>query len=164
LGNHGAAILIARGELALETNIQSDCQPLHDLVQTILKVCPQVHAMRDATRGGLATVLNEFALTSNVGIRLNDQSLPIREEVKGVCEILGLDPLYLANEGKLVVVVSAENANTVLSAMKSHSTGKDSCIIGEVIPSPQGIVLLKTTFGAERILDMLVGDQLPRIC
>ncbi|BAZ31090.1 hydrogenase expression/formation protein HypE [Cylindrospermum sp. NIES-4074] len=164
LGNHGAAILIARGELALETNIQSDCQPLHDLVETILKVCPQVHAMRDATRGGLATVLNEFALTSNVGIRLNDQSLPIREEVKGVCEILGLDPLYLANEGKLVVVVSAENANTVLSAMKSHPAGKDACIIGEVIPSPQGIVLLKTTFGAERILDMLVGDQLPRIC
>lgn len=164
LGNHGAAILIARGELALETNIESDCQPLHDLVETILNVCPKIHAMRDATRGGLATVLNEFALTSNVGIRLNDQSLPIREEVKGVCEILGLDPLYLANEGKLVVVVTAENANTVLSAMKSHPAGKDACIIGEVIPSPQGIVLLKTTFGAERILDMLVGDQLPRIC
>ena len=106
LGNHGTAILIARGELALETNIESDCQPLHNLVETILKVCPQIHAMRDATRGGLATVLNEFALSSNVGIRLDEQSIPVREEVKGVCEILGLDPLYLANEGKLVVVVA----------------------------------------------------------
>ena len=164
LGNHGTAILIARGELALETNIESDCQPLNGLVETILNVCPQIHAMRDATRGGLATVLNEFALSSNVGIRLDEQSLPIREEVKGVCEILGLDPLYLANEGKLVVVVGRENAETVLSAMKSHPAGKDACIIGEVIPSPPGVVLLKTAFGTERILDMLVGEQLPRIC
>jgi hydrogenase expression/formation protein HypE len=164
IGNHGAAILIARGELALDTNIESDCQPLHNLVETILHVCPQVHAMRDATRGGLATVLNEFALSSNVGIRLFEESIPVREEVNGVCEILGLDPLYLANEGKLVVVASKENAESILSAMKSHPTGKDACIIGEVITSPPGIVLLKTVFGAERIVDMLVGDQLPRIC
>ncbi|MCP6757743.1 MAG: hydrogenase expression/formation protein HypE [Fischerella sp. CENA71] len=164
IGNHGTAILIARGELALETNIESDCQPLHDLVKTILDICPEIHAMRDATRGGLATVLNEFALSSNVAIRLDEQSIPIREEVKGVCEILGLDPLYLANEGKLVVVVKNEHADTVLSAMKSHPAGKDACIIGEVIPSPAGIVLLKTLFDAERIVDMLVGDQLPRIC
>ncbi|WP_341525247.1 hydrogenase expression/formation protein HypE [Nostoc sp. UHCC 0302] len=164
LGNHGTAILIARGELALETNIESDCQPLHSLVETILQVCPKVHAMRDATRGGLATVLNEFALSSNIGIRLDEQSIPVREEVKGVCEILGLDPLYLANEGKLVVVVGRENAKNVLSAMQSHPAGKDACIVGEVIPSPPGIVLLKTAFGAERIVDMLVGEQLPRIC
>ncbi len=164
IGNHGTAILIARGELALETNIESDCQPLHDLVKTILDVCPEIHAMRDATRGGLATVLNEFSLSSNVAIRLDEKSIPIREEVKGVCEILGLDPLYLANEGKLVVVVKNEHADTVLSAMKSHPAGKDACIIGEVIPSPAGIVLLKTFFGTERIVDMLVGDQLPRIC
>ncbi|MEH2135917.1 hydrogenase expression/formation protein HypE [Nostoc sp.] len=164
IGNHGTAILIARGELALETNIESDCQPLHSLVETILHVCPQVHAMRDATRGGLATVLNEFALTSNIGIRLFEESIPVREEVNGVCEILGLDPLYLANEGKLVVVVPKENAGKVLSAMKLHPAGKDVCIIGEVISSPPGIVLLKTLFGAERIVDMLVGDQLPRIC
>ncbi|BAZ51898.1 hydrogenase expression/formation protein HypE [Nostoc sp. NIES-4103] len=164
LGNHGTAILIARGELALETDIESDCQPLHDLVETILEVCPQVHAMRDATRGGLATVLNEFALSSNVGIRLDEESIPVREEVKGVCEILGLDPLYLANEGKLVVVVARENADTVLSAMKSHPAGKEACIIGEVIASPPGVVFLKTTFGTERIVDMLVGEQLPRIC
>lgn len=164
LGNHGAAILIARGELALETDIKSDCQPLHELVASILKVCPKIHAMRDATRGGLATVLNEFALSSNVGIRLNEDSIPVREEVKGVCEILGLDPLYLANEGKLVVVVDREDADTVLSAMKSHPAGKDACIIGEVIASPPGVVLLKTAFKTERIVDMLVGEQLPRIC
>lgn len=164
LGNHGAAILIARGELSLETDIESDCQPLHSLVETILNVCPEVHAMRDATRGGLATVLNEFALNSHVGIRLDEKSIPVREEVKGICEILGLDPMYLANEGKLVVVVGSENAETVLSAMKSHPAGKDACIIGEVIASPQGIVLLKTVFGTERIIDMLVGEQLPRIC
>jgi hydrogenase expression/formation protein HypE len=164
LGNHGTAILIARGELALETNIESDCQPLHSLVETILNICPNVHAMRDATRGGLATVLNEFALSSNIGIRLDEQSIPVREEVKGVCEILGLDPLYLANEGKLVVVVGQENAKNVLSAMQSHPAGKDACLVGKVIPSPPGIVLLKTAFGAERIVDMLVGEQLPRIC
>ncbi|MBW4641720.1 MAG: hydrogenase expression/formation protein HypE [Goleter apudmare HA4340-LM2] len=164
LGNHGAAILIARGELALETDIKSDCQPLHSLVATILKVCPDVHAMRDATRGGLATVLNEFALSSQVGIRIDEQSIPVREEVQGVCEILGLDPLYLANEGKLVVVVPCEYAESVLSAMKSHPAGKDACIIGEAISSPPGVVMLKTAFNAERIVDMLVGDQLPRIC
>ncbi|MBD2201957.1 hydrogenase expression/formation protein HypE [Calothrix sp. FACHB-1219] len=164
LGNHGAAILIARGELALDTDIESDCQPLHDLVANILKVCPEVHAMRDATRGGLATVLNEFALSSNVGIRLDEKSIPVREEVKGVCEILGLDPLYLANEGKLVVVVPKKYAEAVLSAMKSHPAGKDSAIIAEVSASPPGVVLLKTVFNADRIVDMLVGDQLPRIC
>ncbi|MBD2773906.1 hydrogenase expression/formation protein HypE [Iningainema tapete] len=164
IGNHGTAILIARGELALDTNIESDCQPLNNLVQTILKACPEIHAMRDVTRGGLATVLNEFAQTSQTGIRLNEQSIPIREEVKGVCEILGLEPLYLANEGKLVVVVENKNAETVLSAMKSHPAGKNACIIGSVTSSPPGIVLLKTIFGTERILDMLVGEQLPRIC
>lgn len=164
LGDHGAAILIARGELALSTNIQSDCQPLNSLVDTILNVCPEVHAMRDATRGGLATLLNEFALSSEVGIRLHEQSLPIREEVNGVCEILGLDPLYLANEGKLVVVVPRSHSESVLSAMKSHPAGQDACIIGEAIDSPLGVVLLQTAFGTERIVDLLVGDQLPRIC
>lgn len=164
LGDHGAAILIARGELALETEIKSDCQPLHDLVDTILNICPEVHGMRDATRGGLATVLNEFALSSNVGIRLDEESIPIREEVQGVCEILGLDPLYLANEGKLVVVVPKSHSESILSAMKSHSAGEYSSIIGEVIESPSGVVLLQTAFGTERIVDMLVGDQLPRIC
>ncbi|MBD2279871.1 MAG: hydrogenase expression/formation protein HypE [Dolichospermum sp. DEX189] len=164
IGNHGAAILIARGELALETDIESDCQPLHELVAEIIKVCPQIHAMRDATRGGLATVLNEFALTANVGIRINENAIPIREEVNGICEILGLEPLYLANEGKLVIIAPPEKADLILATMKNHPTGKQASIIGEIIPTPPGIVLLKTAFGAERILDMLVGDQLPRIC
>lgn len=164
LGDHGTAILIARGELALETEIKSDCQALNGLVDTILNVCPEVHAMRDATRGGLATVLNEFAQTSQVGIYLHEKTLPVRDEVTGVCEILGLDPLYLANEGKLVVVVPRSRGEEVLSAMKSHPAGKDACIIGEVIKSPPGIVLLETGFGSQRIVDMLVGDQLPRIC
>ncbi|MBF2014895.1 MAG: hydrogenase expression/formation protein HypE [Rivularia sp. T60_A2020_040] len=164
IGNHGTAILIARGELALESDIKSDCQPLHDLVAKILDICPEIHAMRDATRGGLATVLNEFALTSNVGIRLEEESIPIREEVKGVCEILGLEPYYLANEGKLVVAVASENANKILSVMKSHPAGKNAAIIGEVTSSLPGIVSLKTSFGSERIIDMLVGEQLPRIC
>ncbi|MBE9129582.1 MULTISPECIES: hydrogenase expression/formation protein HypE [unclassified Coleofasciculus] len=164
LGDHGAAILIARGELALETEIKSDCQPLNGLVDAIINACPETHAMRDATRGGLATVLNEFALSSDVGIRLHEESIPVREEVKGICEILGLDPLYLANEGKLVVIVPRSHSESVLSAMQSHPTGQDARIIGEVIPSPPGIVLMQTGFGAERIVDMLVGDQLPRIC
>ncbi|MBE9231913.1 hydrogenase expression/formation protein HypE [Cuspidothrix issatschenkoi LEGE 03284] len=164
IGNHGTAILIARGELALETDIESDCQPLHELVAEIIKVCPEIHAMRDATRGGLATVLNEFAQTSNLGIRINENAIPIREEVNGVCEILGLEPLYLANEGKLVIVAPPEKADLILENMRNHPTGKDASIIGEIITNPPGIVLLKTAFGAERIIDMLVGDQLPRIC
>lgn len=164
IGNHGTAILIARGELELETNIESDCQPLHELVAEIINICPNIHAMRDATRGGLATVLNEFALTANLGIRINENTIPIREEVQGVCEILGLDPLYLANEGKLVIVAPKDKAEIILSTMKTHPAGKKASIIGEIIPTPPGIVFLKTAFSAERIVDMLVGEQLPRIC
>lgn len=164
LGDHGAAILIARGELALETEINSDCQPLNSLIDRMLAVCPEIRALRDATRGGLATVLNEFAMSSEVGIRLDESSLPVREEVQGVCEILGLDPLYLANEGKLVAVVPQTHAEVVLEAMKSHPAGKDASIVGEVIPSPPGLVLMQTALGSDRIVDMLVGDQLPRIC
>ncbi len=164
LGDHGAAITVAREELALESSIQSDCQSLNGLVAEILAVCPEIHAMRDATRGGLATILNEFALSSEVGIRLYEQVIPVREEVQGVCELLGLDPLYLANEGKLVTVVPDLLAEKVLAAMQSHPAGKDACIIGEVIDSPSGIVIMETIFGTDRIVDMLVGDQLPRIC
>jgi hydrogenase expression/formation protein HypE len=164
LGDHGTAILIARGELALDTTIESDCQPLNHLIDKIIETCPKVRALRDATRGGVATVLNEFAMSSEVGIRLFEPELPLREEVQGVCEILGLDPLYLANEGKLVLVVPKDDAETVLEAMKSHPAGENSRIVGEVIASPPGVVLLQTAFGTERIVDMLVGDQLPRIC
>ena len=164
LGDHGAAITIARGELALDTNITSDCQPLNSLVESILAICPEVRAMRDATRGGVATVLNEFALSSEVGIKLFESAVLVRKEVKGVCELLGLDPLYLANEGKLVVIVPQSKAEEILAAMKAHPAGENSCIIGEVIDSPSGVVLMETMFGTARIVDMLVGDQLPRIC
>ncbi len=164
LGDHGAAIFVVREGLGITSTIQSDCQPLNGLIDAILQVCPNVKAMRDATRGGLVTVLNEFAQSANVGIRLQESALPVQTEVMGLCELLGLDPLYLANEGKLVIVVPRSQAETVLSAMQNHPAGKNSQIIGEVIENPAGIVLLKTAFGTERILDMLSGDQLPRIC
>ncbi len=164
LGDHGATVMVARGELALSTPIQSDCQPLNGLIDAILAVCPQVRAMRDATRGGLATVLNEFATSSQVGIRLQETSLPIQTEVNSLCELLGLDPLYLANEGKLVVIVPPDQAEAVLAAMQAHPAGLESRIIGEVLAAPVGTVLLHTSFGTDRVIDLLVGDQLPRIC
>ena len=164
LGDHGTAILIARNQLGVECNISSDCQPLGSLVAAMLAVCPDIHCLRDATRGGVATVLNEFAESSNVAIRLNEAALPLREEVKGACEILGLDPLYLANEGKLVAIVPKESANQVLAAMRAHPAGERAAIIGEVTEEPAGVVVLHTVFGGQRIVDMLVGEQLPRIC
>ncbi|MEG3438075.1 hydrogenase expression/formation protein HypE [Pannus brasiliensis CCIBt3594] len=164
LGDHGTAILIARGELDLLCTIESDCQPLNSLINEILEVCPEVRAMRDATRGGLATVLNEFAESSGVGIRVEETAIPVREEVRGTCELLGLDPLYLANEGKLVLVVPPEAEKRVLGVMRSHPFGENSTCIGEVVGSPSGVVFLQTAFGAGRILDRLVGEQLPRIC
>jgi len=133
IGDHGCAILLARNELALETDIGTDCQPLHDLVKQMLEVCPDIHCLRDATRGGIGTVLNEFAASSNVGIRINEDALPMRENVKGACEILGLDPLYLANEGKLLAIVPPEFADIVIETMRGHSAGREAAIIGEVI-------------------------------
>jgi hydrogenase expression/formation protein HypE len=162
VGNHGATIMVAREEFALETELQSDCQPLNGLVDAIVEVCPEVRAMRDATRGGLATVLNEFADSAQVGIRLEEDQIPVDEAVKGLCELLGLDPLYLANEGKLVVVVPPDKAEVVLAAMQAHPMGTQSRIIGQVIEGRR--VSLKTGFGTDRIIDRLVGDQLPRIC
>lgn len=164
LGDHGIAILLARNELSLESSVESDTQPLHELVQEMLMACPDIHCLRDATRGGVATVLNEFARSSDVGLRLSEAALPIHEAVRGACEILGLDPLYLANEGKLVAVVPRESADAVLEAMRRHPAGRDSAIIGEVQPAPRGGVVMSTAFGGTRVVDMLVGDQLPRIC
>lgn len=164
VGDHGAAIVDARGELALENTVESDCQPLHELVHTVLTACSEIHCLRDATRGGIATVLNEFAAASNVGIRIEEALIPQRAEVRGMCEILGLDPLYLANEGKMLVVVPQQHAQTVLAAMRSHEKGSNAAIIGEVISQPEKTVILQTVFGGERIVDMLVGEQLPRIC
>lgn len=164
IGDHGAAILSARQDLALDAPIQSDCQPLHGLIAAMLAVCPDIHCLRDATRGGIATVLNEIAQASSVCMRFTESSLPVNEVVKGVCEILGLDPLYMANEGKLIAVVPKEHAAAVLAAMRAHPAGSDAAIIGEVSAAPAGVALLSTLFGGERIVDMLVGEQLPRIC
>lgn len=164
LGEHGVSILIARNQLALEADVCSDCQPLDGLVAAMLQACPAIRCLRDATRGGVATVLNEFARGSGVGIRISESSVPIREPVRGACEILGLDPLYLANEGKLVAVVPPEDADRVLACMRGHPAGTDAAIIGEVTREPARMVVMRTAFGGDRIVDMLVGEQLPRIC
>ena len=164
IGDHGAAIADARGDMGLESHIESDCQPLNDLIQTMLAACPDIHCLRDATRGGVATVLNEFAEASKVCIRLDETQLPVRPEVRGLSEILGLDPLYLANEGKLVAIVPGDHADAVLTAMRAHPAGEHSAIVGHVAESPAATVILETGFGGERIVDMLVGEQLPRIC
>ena len=164
IGDHGAAIVDARGELALESGVGSDSRPLAGLVQAMLRACPSMHCMRDATRGGVATVLNEFAQASGACMRLHEQALPIRDAVRGVCELLGLDPLYLANEGTLVALAPREDAETLLAAMRAHPAGHDAAIIGEVTQAPRASVLMHTRFGAQRAVDMLVGDQLPRIC
>ena len=164
LGEHGVAILIARNQLALDADVESDCRPLHELVAAILRACPSTRCLRDATRGGIATVLNEFASSSGVGIRIRENALPMHETVRGACEILGLDPLYLANEGKLVAVVPGQDADRALAAMRADPAGADAAIIGEVTRDPNGMVVMQTAFGGERIVDMLVGEQLPRIC
>jgi hydrogenase expression/formation protein HypE len=164
IGDHGVAILVARNELQLQSDVQSDCQPLHALVAAMLAVCPGIHCLRDATRGGIATVLNEFAAASQVCIRLEESAIPIREDVRGACEILGLDPLYLANEGKLVAVVPRDRAESVLAAMRMHPAGRAAAIVGEVSETPREAVILATRFGGDRVVDMLVGEQLPRIC
>lgn len=164
LGHHGISILIARNQLALDADVASDCQPLHGLVAAMLAACPDLHCLRDATRGGLATVLNEFAVASQVCVRLREAAIPVNEVVRGACEILGLDPLYLANEGKLAAVVPGAMADAVLAAMRAHPAGRDSAIVGEITPEPSGNAILSTAFGGDRVVDMLVGDQLPRIC
>lgn len=164
LGDHGTAILIARNQLGVECDVASDCQPLGGLVAAMIAACPDIHCLRDATRGGVATVLNEFAESSDIAIRIHESALPIREEVKGACEILGLDPLYLANEGKLVAIVPGDRADQVLSAMHAHPAGRHAAVIGEITETPAGVVVLHTLFGGQRIVNMLVGEQLPRIC
>jgi hydrogenase expression/formation protein HypE len=170
IGDHGTTIMIARGELELETDIESDSAPLNSLVEGmlaevgLLDASDAIHSLRDPTRGGVATTLNEIALSSEVCIQIYEDRIPVREEVKGACEILGLDPLYVANEGKLLAVVSAGVAESVVARMRANPYGRDACIIGEVKSEPAGIVAMVTGFGGARIVDMLVGEQLPRIC
>lgn len=164
VGDHGVAILAARDDLALESPVRSDTAPLNGLIEVLLLACPDVHCLRDATRGGIATVLNEFAQSAGVCINLEEPAIPVREPVRGVAEILGLDPLYFANEGKLVALVPADRAERALAAMREHPLGRDAALIGEVGEAPEGTVIMHTAFGGERIVDMLVGEQLPRIC
>ena len=164
LGDHGAAILAARGDLALDTPIESDCASLHRLIAALLEAAPATRCLRDATRGGVATVLNEFAQASGVAIEIEESRTPLREVVKGFCEILGLDPLYLANEGKLVAVVPAEEADRALAALRRDPLGLEAAVIGRVEHGEPGRVTMRTAFGGRRIVDMLVGEQLPRIC
>ncbi len=166
LGDHGAAILCARGDLALQTSLQSDCAPLNTLVETLLHAVPDVHCMRDATRGGVAGVLSELAEASGLLVKVHEATLPVRPEVEGVCEILGLDPLFLANEGKLVAVVPASHAQRALAAMQGHPLGRNAAVIGTLQASPggQGGVQIVNEFGGARVLTMPSGEQLPRIC
>ncbi|MEZ5829694.1 MAG: hydrogenase expression/formation protein HypE [Dongiaceae bacterium] len=164
LGDHGATILNARGDMALTTPIESDCAALHGLIDDILSAAPGTRFMRDATRGGLATVLNEVAESASVGIEIEESAVPIREEVKGFCEILGLDPLYLANEGKIVCVVPEAEAPAALTAMRSSPLGAGAATVGRVTDEKPGRVVMRSVLGGRRIVDMLVGEQLPRIC
>ncbi len=162
---HGIAIMSVREGLEFETTLASDTAPLHDLVARILEAGgDKVHVLRDPTRGGVASALNEIASKAKVGIVLDEASIPIWEEVKGACEILGLDPLYVANEGKCLAIVAREKAEEVLEAMKSHPLGKEAAIIGEVVEEHPGQVILRSRIGGRRIVEMLSGEQLPRIC
>ncbi|MBE3561904.1 MAG: hydrogenase expression/formation protein HypE [Ktedonobacteraceae bacterium] len=165
IGDHGIAVMFAREALDIETDIQSDTAPLHSLAGAVLDAAGEaVHCMKDPTRGGVATALNEMAMGSEVSIALDEQSIPVRAEVRGACEILGLDPLTIANEGKMLAVVAAEKAESALAAMRAHPLGREATIIGTIQAEPPGMVFLRTEIGGLRVLDMLVGDPLPRIC
>jgi len=164
IGDHGIAVMSQREGLSFATKLESDCAPLGGLVADMLDASQNINCLRDPTRGGLATTLNELASQSKVSIRIEEKNIPVREEVLGACEMLGFDPLYIANEGRLVAIVSAKDADKVFEAMKKNKYGKDAVIIGEVAAGPAGRVVMKTVLGAHRIVDMLVGDLLPRIC
>lgn len=164
VGDHGIAVMMAREGLEMEAEITSDSAPLHTLVADIMKAAPSARCFKDPTRGGVATSLNEIALNSNVAIALDEEKIPVLREVRGACEILGLDPLTIANEGKLIAVVPPDQAETALASMRNHPQGKAAAIIGEVLKDPEGMVFLRTEIGGTRVLDMLVGDPLPRIC
>jgi len=164
IGDHGIAIMSQREGLKFSVTLKSDCAPLNKLVSQMLDASLRIHCLRDPTRGGLATTLNELARQSNAGIAIEENKIPIKEPVKAACELLGLDPIYVANEGKLVAVVDATDADNILAAMKKNVYGRDAAIIGEVTDAHPGRVTMKTKFGPSRIVDMLSGELLPRIC
>jgi hydrogenase expression/formation protein HypE len=164
VGDHGVAIMSVREGIEFDTLLKSDTAPLIHLTRLMLKKCPGLRCMRDATRGGLATVLNELAQSSRVGVRIEEASVPVRSEVRAACELLGLDPLYVANEGKLVAVAPPQEAEALLAAMRSHPLGENAAIIGEIVADRAQTVILRSMVGGDRVVAMLSGEQLPRIC
>jgi hydrogenase expression/formation protein HypE len=164
MGDHGVAIMSKRENLTFETTIESDSQALHDLIAEMVAVVPEIHCLRDPTRGGLAATLNELAQQSGVGMALREEDIPVKPEVHAACELLGLDPLYVANEGKLIAICAPEHAEQLLAVMKNHPKGVDAAIIGEVVEDSHGFVQMETSFGGSRIVDWIAGEQLPRIC
>ncbi|MBM3163566.1 MAG: hydrogenase expression/formation protein HypE [Chlorobi bacterium] len=163
-GDHGMSIMTAREGLSFQSGISSDCAPLNHMIEAMLDAVPGIHAMRDPTRGGVAAVLNELAASSSVGIDIEERSIPVRDEVRGACELLGIDPLHAANEGKLIAVVPDEAAREVLGIMHAFEEGRDAAIIGTVSVDHPGMVVMHTVFGSRRIVDLPAGEQLPRIC
>lgn len=164
MGDHGIAIMSYRNNLQFETSIQSDTTALHNLVSCMINAVPNIHCLRDPTRGGLATTLNELARQSGVGFMIDESKIPIRIQVRSACELLGLDPLYVANEGKLIAICAPEDSQKIIDVMRAHPLGTDAAIIGEVIKDARQFVQLKTKLGGKRIVDWLTGEQLPRIC
>ena len=164
IGDHGIAVLSERGDLDFQSGVISDCAPLYDLIAQVLKVSSRIRFMRDPTRGGLAATLNEIVKGPEWGILIEEANIPIKEEIKSIAELLGFDPLYIANEGKVVLIVAPEDAERVCRLMRGHELGRDSQIIGEIVAEPRGKVGMKTLVGGTRIVDMPVGEQLPRIC
>jgi hydrogenase expression/formation protein HypE len=164
IGSHGMAVMLARGDLALEADISSDTAPLSGLVEALLEAAPSTRWIRDPTRGGVGTVCNELARDADVAVVLDESALPVEPSVTGACDLLGIDPLYVANEGKFVAVVAPDETAGALTALRANPLGRDAAEIGEIQADPPGIVVLRTTFGGTRIVDMLVGDPLPRIC
>ncbi|NMW21937.1 MAG: hydrogenase expression/formation protein HypE [Chlorobiaceae bacterium] len=164
VGDHGMAIMTSREGLSFQSRITSDCAALNAMIAAVLDVVPSVHAMRDPTRGGVAATLNELAVSSAVGIEINETAIPVKPDVRGACELLGIDPLHVANEGKLVLAVAGEYAGTVLDLLRSCEPGRDAVIIGSVVNDHPGMVVMRTAFGSRRIVDLPLGEQLPRIC
>ena len=164
VGEHGITIMLARGELDIESEVTSDTAPLNGLVERLLDAAPGVRGLRDATRGGVATICNEVARAAGVAVVLEEEAVPVRPDVRGACELLGIDPLYVACEGRLVAVVDGDQVEAAMAALRSHPLGEGAAVIGRVRDDPPGLVLLKTSFGGTRIVDLLVGDPLPRIC
>jgi hydrogenase expression/formation protein HypE len=164
IADHGMAVMLARGDLALEADLKSDTAPVTELVEALFAAAPSTRWLRDPTRGGVGTVCNELAHDSGLAVVLDEASLPIKPEVAGACDLLGIDPLYVANEGKLLAVVAAKEADAALEALRRHRLGAEAVLIGDIRDQPEGIVVLRTSFGGTRIVDMLVGDPLPRIC